>query len=571
MIGRQNPNVAKHDDISLNLNQLRRNKRSTFDLTQFLNDNQSSRPKSWLRILDRTNSAENANRIVAPQIRSEWSKSVSHSEYLMSTGSPVGAYNGPSGWPDLSESSTVSPLSSNPISSPVGNDLSSVLASSKDNSSPERYIRKLPVLESADRPLVNNLANPISDIALALAANGPSDYANEGTNFMSDSPRKTPGSSSSLISSFTDTYRHDNDLNRVGHSSSQELKLNFSAPFKATDPHSLVLRDEGRAHVDGDGLSIKPNLMTFQQTNEGLIDDKQTLSAQGETPVFIIDDDISEDGQDITDVTLSSSGIATAENPSRHQDLPLELADRLLSSMHRGRATSWMDSISASGTAIKQDQAMKSSKFITATTDRVLTDAGSSERTETDSLDKHVMDSTSPNIINEMGKTLEKSNFETNPKPDVKLASSFGKNSQHYDGSKPTSTVLDSRESHLNSVMSSNYESDLDESIMWAASQYLYIHMRAVAASSIFGVEVDVEWSNERINLTSIDIQHRNNSDEPGSSSGSNNISWNPSIVSYFDTIPFATIDVISGQSLLLQCTGEYESKLFSIGKGGGF
>lgn len=92
----------------------------------------------------------------------------------------------------------------------------------------------------------------------------------------------------------------------------------------------------------------------------------------------------------------------------------------------------------------------------------------------------------------------------------------------------------------------------LDESIMWSAGQYLYMHMKALASSSLFGVEVGVEWSNERSNGSTIDLNVQENPDIHKFASANSHLHY-PKIRS---PSPFATIDVISGQNLYLQCTG---------------
>lgn len=88
-----------------------------------------------------------------------------------------------------------------------------------------------------------------------------------------------------------------------------------------------------------------------------------------------------------------------------------------------------------------------------------------------------------------------------------------------------------------------------DESLLWQASQYLYMHMRAKAASSIYGVQVDVEWSNERVNGTV-------NTDQQGHTT--ENMIEQDSVEAYGHFLsPFATIDLVPGQDLHLQCTGK--------------
>lgn len=102
----------------------------------------------------------------------------------------------------------------------------------------------------------------------------------------------------------------------------------------------------------------------------------------------------------------------------------------------------------------------------------------------------------------------------------------------------------------------------LDESLMWSTRQYLYMHMRALAASSIFGVEVDVEWSNERSNGTSFDMIDSQLIGNDGASEKKISSSRNRHLrhAKSHDATPFATIDVIAGQSLQLQCTGKHQS-----------
>lgn len=97
-----------------------------------------------------------------------------------------------------------------------------------------------------------------------------------------------------------------------------------------------------------------------------------------------------------------------------------------------------------------------------------------------------------------------------------------------------------------------NYDR-LDESLMWSAGQYLYMHMKALAASSMFGLEVGVEWSNERSNGSNVDLNaYSQFGGQPIESS------LYPRFSKIKTPTPFATIDVISGQNLYLQCTGKH-------------
>lgn len=101
----------------------------------------------------------------------------------------------------------------------------------------------------------------------------------------------------------------------------------------------------------------------------------------------------------------------------------------------------------------------------------------------------------------------------------------------------------------------------LDDDLMWIAGQYLYMEVRAVAGSPLFGAEVSVEWSNERVNDTNSfappidDPQVGQGLQMKDSYSGSNEA--NEDARGTRDTSPFATIDVIPGQNLHLQCAGE--------------
>lgn len=111
------------------------------------------------------------------------------------------------------------------------------------------------------------------------------------------------------------------------------------------------------------------------------------------------------------------------------------------------------------------------------------------------------------------------------------------------------------------------YDDTLDESLMWKAGQYLYMHMRAIAASSMFGVELAVEWSNERVNGSSSipDSSMPDGGEDARSAEPLQGLQddFLPTTESRSasrevrDAVPFATINVISGQNLQLQCTGE--------------
>lgn len=99
-----------------------------------------------------------------------------------------------------------------------------------------------------------------------------------------------------------------------------------------------------------------------------------------------------------------------------------------------------------------------------------------------------------------------------------------------------------------------------DETLLWQAGQYLYMHMRALAASSIYGVQVDVEWSNERMNTSETDLQQQQQTPqqkEQQTFQSSPEVGAYSSYLSLRDVSPFAVIDVISGQNLHLQCTGK--------------
>lgn len=111
-------------------------------------------------------------------------------------------------------------------------------------------------------------------------------------------------------------------------------------------------------------------------------------------------------------------------------------------------------------------------------------------------------------------------------------------------------------------------QSEDDVSLEWQASQYIYMHMKAI--SSVFGMEVDVEWSNERSNL-SASMFRSNNSDDNSSIELAQASSSSPPISSGFIDLfeasqslgaaPFATIDVVYGQTLELECVGEYRNE----------
>lgn len=111
-----------------------------------------------------------------------------------------------------------------------------------------------------------------------------------------------------------------------------------------------------------------------------------------------------------------------------------------------------------------------------------------------------------------------------------------------------------------------------DENLLWTAGQYLYMHMRAFAASSMYGVQVDVEWSNENewmgINRT-MDDGEQAPSSFPGELSrpdfngservhgGSRDFGARTNAIA-----PIATIELVSGQDLHLQCTAQALGRL---------
>lgn len=122
--------------------------------------------------------------------------------------------------------------------------------------------------------------------------------------------------------------------------------------------------------------------------------------------------------------------------------------------------------------------------------------------------------------------------------------------SNTYISSEPKQPILNHNiESSLDASRKFN---TLDESLMWSAGRYLYMHMKAVASSSMFGVEVGVEWSNERSNGSNVDSNVQDSYIQKPKSLNSR---------LHYQKIkspaPFATIDVISGQNLYLQCTGK--------------
>lgn len=133
-------------------------------------------------------------------------------------------------------------------------------------------------------------------------------------------------------------------------------------------------------------------------------------------------------------------------------------------------------------------------------------------------------------------------------------------------------------------------EEDDDEALLWTAGQYLYLHLRAFAALSLYGVQVEVEWSNERVNGTnnidfaldgktnnnnqqqqqptaspgpSLVVQSDNNGQSNGSAGATSTMTSTPtaSNVDQFarshGPSPFATIDLVPGQNLHLECTGK--------------
>lgn len=118
---------------------------------------------------------------------------------------------------------------------------------------------------------------------------------------------------------------------------------------------------------------------------------------------------------------------------------------------------------------------------------------------------------------------------------------------------------------------------DDDESLLWAAGQYLYLHMKAFATLSLYGVQVDVEWSNERVNGTNIDFVNDKTYNGVVEDTGDKAATVAPTTMAlgeigyvssftglHTDIAPFATIDLVPGQNLHLECTGK-QSKQFSL------
>lgn len=101
----------------------------------------------------------------------------------------------------------------------------------------------------------------------------------------------------------------------------------------------------------------------------------------------------------------------------------------------------------------------------------------------------------------------------------------------------------------VNSDIDNFYDEKLDGNLMWTASQYLYMHVKALTSSTLFGAEVDVEWSNERNDSTTNGIVGTMNLGQPIHQQQQQQLQT--------ITAPFATIDVIFGQNLQLDCTGK--------------
>lgn len=148
--------------------------------------------------------------------------------------------------------------------------------------------------------------------------------------------------------------------------------------------------------------------------------------------------------------------------------------------------------------------------------------------------------------VNSISQEGPPTGFETNGQQNTPSGQS-----STYISSEPNQPILNRNiESSLDSSTNVN---TLDESLMWSAGRYLYMHMKAVASSSMFGVEVGVEWSNERSNGSNVDLNVQDSDVQKPKS-------WLSSRLHYQkikSPAPFATIDVISGQNLYLQCTGK--------------
>lgn len=119
-----------------------------------------------------------------------------------------------------------------------------------------------------------------------------------------------------------------------------------------------------------------------------------------------------------------------------------------------------------------------------------------------------------------------------------------------YTGTESVPSSARYNEALIRSIEPITTGDSIDANVLWAANRYLYMHMRAIASSPIFGAEVDVEWSNERTNYSSQQNHENAALNRPNPQTGELII----------DTAPFATIDMISGQNLLLQCTGKLSS-----------
>lgn len=431
------------------------------------------------------------------------SRFVSRLAYLMSTGSPTGRQHYSNGAPDPSASTGRFRLATSDLSS------QHIKALAEDKSLRAIYLDRLQRLK--DQSLVNNSNGLIDqDTTSTSTLDEPFNHANEGVKSKFYSQEESP--TNTYAPSTTETE------NPLVASLSSSSRLHISS-------HNV---DEGHLGLSGQEKSSDEDTVRAELINHGV-----RLNSQG---VFVIDDDTAQQEYLLTSNTDQQSKIVTRTlNKLNQPTFGHHRASESLESTNRTR--------------VRTDPARKGS---TKTDEHFLTYIVQPQGTSTDKPNRLVIDSSS-NIINEMTKTPPVSD-KTEMSPRAGL--SFPREISDQDDVTDLSHSYETRP-----LLTSNYDLDLDESLMWTANQYLYIHMRAIAASSMFGAEVDVEWSNERSNgSSSIPKAARKLDPRESDSDSYNNVDRRDRSDRYHNSAPFATIDVISDRNLLLQCTGRLQA-----------
>lgn len=434
-------------------------------------------------------------------------------EYLMSAGSPVEQQQNSDR--ALSSSTSARHLG------PTDGDLSSQPATELAPVEPTEA-HQVSTRATQDQLLVDSSEN--STGRHTFAVNEPPHYANQGRESTLNSPRR----SQSEILAYS-SLGPGQQLSKASHSGT--VRDGSSVVQTTLDVHPVHYSRAKRFPAGSVDNSLPSG---------DLAQGYQGSSLEDGTPIFIINDDAASENPSRVDF---KSILRTDQNrPSYLTTISQRRADlksSLMTVKPRFSARSAAKSVSMVKTAELFPAKLEQPEGITSKLS-----------------DSRVIDSVSPNIINRMAETSSPIQAKIEMSHKARSNSSNETPEQEYKP-EPSNT-----HNSLPQLLISSYESDLDESLMWTANQYLYIHMKAIAASSMFGAEVDVEWSNERANVSSL-------ASSPSAKLSRTDMGLDASINNakrrdnsspqdrYHVSVPFATIDVISDRSLLLQCTGE--------------